>query len=316
MTDTNADLMVKIAKLYYRQRLTQGEVAARVGVSRQTVSRLLQRAEDLGIVTVEIRETPGADTELADELQSRFPTVSITIVPTHSSLAGTTRTVARAAARFCERRLTPGTTLGLAWGNTTLEFARGLSSSPHSDITVVQIDGGIPRGAGTGGAEYVVHEAADALGATPRPLMSPLYVDNGSIRDALVSDTRTAQTLALARAADLAAFSIGTATDSSGLRSSGFLSSAELAELAAAGAVGEVCGQFFAVDGQPRGLDLAARSISLSLQEICAIPIRLLMVAGAEKDRAAVGALHAGLATELFVDAELAGRIIELADTL
>ena len=317
MTDTNVDLMVKIAKLYYRQRLTQAEVAQRVGLSRQTVSRVLQRAEDLGIVTVEIRETHSADNALAGEVQARFPTVSVTIVPTNpASLAGTTRTVARAAARFCERRLTPGTTLGLAWGNTALEFARSLSSGPHPDITVVQIDGSIPRGAGTGGAEYVVHEAADALGATARPLMSPLYVDTRAIRDALMSDSRTAETIALARSADLAAFSIGTADDSSGLRSSGFLSSEELAELAAAGAVGEVCGQFFAVDGEPRGLDLAARSISLSMDEICAIPIRALLVAGREKDRATVGALNAGLATDLFVDAELARGIIEVADSL
>src|SRR5690606_21695888 len=159
VNDPNVDLMVKIAQLYYRQRLTQGEVAARVGVSRQTVSRLLQRAEDIGIVTVEIREPRGEHTELAGRLESRFPGLSVTVVDADpASPTATLRTVARAAARACERRLGPGSTLGLAWGITTLEFARGLSSSPHSNLTVVQIDGSIPGSPGTGGSEYVVHE--------------------------------------------------------------------------------------------------------------------------------------------------------------
>lgn len=314
MSDSSVDLMVKIAQLYYRQRLTQGEVAARVGVSRQTVSRLLQRAEDIGVVTVEIRAAQDVDTTLADGLQALFPGVTATIVASNpESPAATIRTVARTAARFCERRLAPGSTLGVAWGTTALEFARGLTPSPYPDLTVVQIDGGVPRGAGTGGSEYVVHEAADSLGAIARPLMSPLYVDNTGIRDALMSDSRTAETLALARAADLVAFSVGTVTESSGLRSSGFLSSEELAELADQGAVGEVCGQFFALDGEPRAEDLAARSISLTLDEISGVPVRMLIVAGTEKTHAALGALNAGLATDLFVDTELARQMLEAA---
>lgn len=314
MSESNFDLIVKIAHLYYRQRLTQGQVAARVGLSRQTVSRLLQRAEDTGIVNVEIRVASDVDSSLGDGLQALFPSVLTTVVASNPKSPSTSlRTVARTAARFCDRRLTPGITLGVAWGNTVLEFARGLSSSPHADLTVVQIDGSIPGGAATGGSEYVVHEAADSLGATSRPLISPLYVDTPDIRDALMSDTRTSETLAAARASDLVVFSTGTVNDSSGLRSSGFLSSAELAELASEGAVGEVCGQFFTLDGQPCGQALAARSISLTLGEISTIPLRMLIAAGAEKGEATLGALNVGLATNLFVDTELAQRILEIA---
>ena len=314
MSDSTVDLMIKIAQLYYRQRLTQGEVAARVGVSRQTVSRLLQRAEDVGIVTVEIRAPRGTDADLARRFEERFPEVTITLFDSDpSSPAATLRTVARGAARACERRLAPGATLGIAWGITALEFARGLSSSPHPDLTVVQIDGSIPGGPGTGGSEYVVHEAADSLGATARPLMSPLYVDNRGIRDALMSDTRTAETLQLARAADIVVFSAGVVDDASGLRSSGFLSSAQLAELRAEGAAGEVCGQFFALDGQPRGLDLASRSISLSLDEIIAVPVRLLVAAGPEKAHAVLGAIAAGLATDVFADVALVRAVLDAA---
>lgn len=314
-TRPTTDLMLKVATLYYRQRLTQGQVAERVGVSRQTVSRLLQRAEDVGIVTVEIRAPREEVANLSDELAERYPDVTAHVVEHDpASAQHTMRIVARAAARLCERRLAPGAVLGLAWGVTALEFARGLSTSPHEDVTVVQIDGSIPGGPGTGGSEYVVHEAADSLGATARPLMTPLYVDTRGIRDALVSDTRTAETLDMARHADIVAFSAGTVTASSGLRASGFLSTEQLEALAAEGAVGEICGQFYAIDGSPRGVELASRSISVSLDDIRRIPVRLLFASGPEKRDAIIGALTAGLATEVFVDAELAQAILDTDD--
>jgi DNA-binding transcriptional regulator LsrR (DeoR family) len=141
--------------------------------------------------------------------------------------------------------------------------------------------------------------------------MAPLYVDTVAIRDALVSNSGTAETLELARTSDIAAFSVGTATESSGLLTSGILSAAQLSELAAEGAVGEVCGQFFAIDGSPRGLELASRSISISLKEIVAIPSRIMFVSGQGKGQAVIGALAGGLMTELFIDTDLAREALE-----
>ena len=46
------DLMVKIAKLYYRENLKQESVARRLKISKYKVSRLLRKATDSGIVKI------------------------------------------------------------------------------------------------------------------------------------------------------------------------------------------------------------------------------------------------------------------------
>ncbi len=62
MSEDDVALLTRVAILYYREGLTQQETARRIGVSRQTVGRLLQLAQDKGIVRVEIR-SPTAEVE-------------------------------------------------------------------------------------------------------------------------------------------------------------------------------------------------------------------------------------------------------------
>ena len=48
--DAMLDKMVLAATLYYKEKLSQQEIAKRLNVSRPWVCKLLSRAEDLGIV--------------------------------------------------------------------------------------------------------------------------------------------------------------------------------------------------------------------------------------------------------------------------
>ena len=47
-----------IARMYYEGRLTQREIAYKLGVSRPLISRLLQDARDLGLVEIRVYHNP------------------------------------------------------------------------------------------------------------------------------------------------------------------------------------------------------------------------------------------------------------------
>ena len=49
-----ADLLARVASLYYEDNLTQAEISRHVHTSRSTVSRLLRQARDSGIVEITI----------------------------------------------------------------------------------------------------------------------------------------------------------------------------------------------------------------------------------------------------------------------
>ena len=54
ITDEDTEQLMTAAVMYYEQSASQQEIARRLGVSRPTVSRLLARAREIGIVRIEI----------------------------------------------------------------------------------------------------------------------------------------------------------------------------------------------------------------------------------------------------------------------
>ncbi|MFL6555747.1 MAG: helix-turn-helix domain-containing protein, partial [Bacillus sp. (in: firmicutes)] len=64
--------VIEAAKLYYLLDYNQNEIAKKLGVSRPTVSRLLQQAKSDGIVQINILD-PTEDVEnLARQLEKKF----------------------------------------------------------------------------------------------------------------------------------------------------------------------------------------------------------------------------------------------------
>ena len=53
--DRKVERLVEVARMYYEQDRTQGEIAAHYGISRPMVSKLLKEARDTGIVTIRIQ---------------------------------------------------------------------------------------------------------------------------------------------------------------------------------------------------------------------------------------------------------------------
>jgi deoxyribonucleoside regulator len=234
-------LLTRAASLYYREGLTQQEVARRIGVSRQTISRMLQQAQDLGIVRIEIR-SPAAEVEsLARRLEETFGlSEAVVVAPDAPGELEARRAVGRAAAVLLGRRIHPGMVLGLGWSTTVMEMVQHLGALDGRETRIVQLDGGVPHGQHPNETADIVNRAALALDAQTAALMTPLYVDTVAIRDALVSDSQIREALALARRCDAAFFGVGTVSRRSNLYATGYLADDLIDELLAEGAVGEI----------------------------------------------------------------------------
>ena len=72
LTDKELAALVQVARLYYEDGLTQAQVAAKIGVSRPQVSKMLAHAREAGIVHIEIRPPAAGDAELLKLLGQRF----------------------------------------------------------------------------------------------------------------------------------------------------------------------------------------------------------------------------------------------------
>ncbi|VFS68964.1 Sor operon activator [Kluyvera cryocrescens] len=65
-------LIVKIAQLYYEQEMTQAQIAQTLGIYRTTISRLLKRGRELGIVSIAINYDYNDSLWLEQQLKLKF----------------------------------------------------------------------------------------------------------------------------------------------------------------------------------------------------------------------------------------------------
>ena len=108
------------ASMYYLQGQTMETIARHLGVSRSSVSRLLSYARETGLVRISVSAAPGNKGTLAGQISELFG-VQTSVVPVHDVHTEVNRlhNVALVAAERLIDMMKPGTTLGIAWGNTT-----------------------------------------------------------------------------------------------------------------------------------------------------------------------------------------------------
>jgi DNA-binding transcriptional regulator LsrR (DeoR family) len=128
-------LLYKIAKSYYEDGLTQGEIGKRFGISRIKVSRLLQqaRAEKLVQITITSQESSNADLER--ELEAKYGLDEAVIVSASSNdKITTTRELGPAAVECLLRCLQGNEVLSVSWGSTLLSVVDSLPIKPWPEI--------------------------------------------------------------------------------------------------------------------------------------------------------------------------------------
>lgn len=296
--------------LYYIAGKTQDEIAAQLGVSRQSAQRLVAQAMSAGMVKVRI-DHPIADCmTLAAELRARFGLNYCEVVPSDPTTESTTLGIAEATADVIESWLSRPDPIIMAVGTgRTLRAAIGCL--PHLDCAqhrIVSLTGNISPDGST--AFYnVVFSLAELVTARTFPMPLPVVATSAAERELLQRQPMVKATLALAAKADVAILGIGELDDSAPLRADGFVTSDEIRAVRDAGGVGEMVGWVFDWEGRLiRGL-LNDRTASAPLPD----PQRTEVIASAMGPRklpAIRAAVTGGLVTGLVTDEDTARALL------
>jgi Transcriptional regulator, contains sigma factor-related N-terminal domain len=141
------DLVVQVAEKYYMEQLTQSQIAEQFGVSRSTISRLLSRAREEGIVRIQIVRPQVRQPELEASLRRTFHLSEAIVISLPKRFVEDDelrRWVGIQAAQFVDPMIQPRMTVGIGRGRTLAELAYGLSKlAIRRDLTLVQLLGDI-----------------------------------------------------------------------------------------------------------------------------------------------------------------------------
>lgn len=307
--------MYQAASRYYVQGETMEGIAHQMGLSRSTVSRMLRDARESGLVRITLADHSGSHSPLARTLSEHFG-VRVHMVAVRDSASEAYRfdQVARLAGRLISEIVTDNMLIGIAWGVTLSQVVKHLSHRPLVGTTVVQINGGAnQRSSGIPYIGEILQSIGDAFDARVVLFPVPAFFDYPETKQAMWRERSVQSVLRLIERLDLAVFGVGCLQGKvpSHVYASGYMDAAEMAQLAADGVVGDVCTVLLREDGSYADIAYNQRATGLSPAELRRIRRRICVIADPSRAPAIVGALRAGVATDLVIDEGTARAVLD-----
>jgi deoxyribonucleoside regulator len=304
---------LRASHLYYIQNLTMDAIAAELGISRSSVSRLISFARDTGLVEIRLHSPLDQVSQLQRQLNDRFG-LSAHIVPAGDAATEVDRLdrVALSAARILTDFIDSTMILGVAWGSTIASVSRHLVRKPVRNTQVVQLNGaGNAHTTGLVYASEIIGRFGSAFGATVQQFPVPAFFDDPATKDALWRERSTARVLAVQRRMDVAIFGIGSpnADVPSHVYAGGYLDRTEYDALARSNVVGDIATVFFRADGSYDDIPLNSRPSGPDFDVLKRAPRRIAVVSGQAKLPALRGAVATGVITDLVVDETTAAQL-------
>jgi DNA-binding transcriptional regulator LsrR (DeoR family) len=292
---TLQDEAARAGWLYYVAGMTQDQIAAELGVSRQRAQRLVSRAMAEGLIHVRLNHRIGACLDLEAALRDRFGLDRVRVAPDLGAGADPVRAIAPAAAAELERflRMPDPLVIALGTGRAMRGMVDALTEIDAPQHRLVSLIGNI---APDGSASFfdVVMRIADKVRAPHYPMPVPVISPTPEENEAFHRLPPVQKVVALAEAADVVFVGVGQMSNDAPLLADGFVSRAELDEMQAAGASGEVAGWVFDSDGRYLDLGTNRRTGGVRVTQGLDRP-SIGIAAGASK----VPAIHAAIKSKI-----------------
>jgi DNA-binding transcriptional regulator LsrR (DeoR family) len=309
-------LMTKVARMYYSQSIRQMEITERLNIHQSTVSRLLKKAQQAGIVKISVTVPNGIHADLEEALESRFDLKEAIVVDSvNNNEDQIARDLGAAAAYFLEQAIKPGEVIGISsWSAALLEMINAMHPSKGSaESKVVQILGGLGNPAAQTHATHLTQRLASLIGGSAILLPAPGITTSPEAKRVLMKESYVREATELFDHVDMVLVGIGAVEPSKLLASSGNVFSAqEQAQLQKQGAVGDICLQFFDAAGTPVKTPLSERVIGITLPQIKKARRVIALAGGKRKTNAILSALVGRWVNVLITDRYTAKAILDI----
>lgn len=310
-------LLAKVARLYHHSGLRQVEIADRLRISQTRVSRLLQQAEDCGIVQTVVVPLVGLHSEIEEELEARYSLAEVHVVDVVADdQDGLSAELGAAAAAIFASMPVDVPVVGLtSWSRTLRHMIDAMRPVRTGTATIVEMLGDL-------GPPHHQHEAARATqhlasltGAAPVFLTSPGVVSSARVRTALLDhDAYARDALRQLDALDLALVGVGSCDVVPPMQAgNNYFTDEQLRDVVAAGAVGQVCLRFLDARGGPVGSPLDDLVTGVTLDQLRAAKRRWVVAGGRVKYAAIRAVLLGGWADTVVTDSATARWLLAAA---
>jgi lsr operon transcriptional repressor len=312
---SSEELLLRVAWFYYKDELTQDEIAKRLSVSRASVGRMLDRARKVGLVSINLNADHLDAFEVSKQLRQTFGLAEALVIPDHETEAadhaGLNARLGLGGAQFMSTHLRPGGTLGVGWGETVARVIASTNFGAVGPVHMVTLTGGVDaylRAFLSSKGESVAE--GEITSATVIP--TPIVASTPELAAALKAEPAIQQVLEQACGVEQAIVGVGTPTADATIVQMGYLEADDVRTLRDRSVVGDILGQFFDASGQVVRLPIHDRRIGIELSDLTQIPKVVGVAGGLHKVDAILGALRGGYLDVLVTNELAALRLLAL----
>ncbi|MYV16667.1 winged helix-turn-helix transcriptional regulator [Lactobacillus rossiae] len=294
--------MLRLARLYYVEGISQNQLAKREGISKATVSRMLSLARENGFVTITVNDGLRDANVLASQLHELYPEVQFTVVPTFQNNRSTILDkVALSTANYLDDLVKNGDIIGFGSSEALKMIANHLTSKNVRDVVVLSLTGIIANS----DCEAFAYETGDKLAHAYQTKASflplPVVFDDVAAKELVEKEVLIRHLEKLGRLANIALISLDSIEDSPFLNQMNYFKDEQKQALTEA-AVGDVLGHFIDANGAVVDPDLDERVVTTSLNNLKQKEHSIAAVHNVETVPTLKAALNAGYCNQVFID--------------
>ncbi|NMB62643.1 MAG: sugar-binding transcriptional regulator [Chloroflexi bacterium] len=278
-------LLLRIANLYYENNLTQDQIGQKLGYSRVSIHRFLDRAVKLGLVKFLIHDPGKNFINLENQLIVKFNLRDVVVVPDPYENISLYTQLARGAAKWIEKKLHPGIRIGLGLSRTISHIPQEFHPSTKTECFFTEVVGSASDHS-DGVAKYnVTANLAEIAGGIPEIFYSPNYVSDENLHDMLMRETTIINSIERAKKCNIVLQSIGTVDDNAILYTEGLISKTELERLEEKNVIGDILGHYFNNAGELVPTFMDRRVVGIDPNELKKIEWSVLVAGGDDKKK-------------------------------
>lgn len=295
-------LAINVAKLYYRSDFSQQKIAQELGVSRPSISRLLQYAKDKGYVNIQIvdpvEDMSIMEQRLKDKLHLKDVKIASSTINDEEEIK---KYISIAAAQYLDGIIKDGDIIGVGWGTTLYNMSQALIPRSIKGSQVVQLEGGLSNSEWNNYSRDILENFANNFNTVAKYLPLPVIFDKKATKEQVDKDRYIKRILELGRHANIALFSVGTVRPNALFFRLGYTDIQEQEKIQRT-SVGDICSRFFDVEGRVCNRDLDERTVGITLGELRDKEYSIMISGGEGKINAIKAALRGRYANVLITD--------------
>lgn len=295
-------LAINVAKLYYRSDFSQQKIAQELGVSRPSISRLLQYAKDKGYVNIQIvdpvEDMSIMEQRLKDKLHLKDVKIASSTINDEEEIK---KYISIAAAQYLDGIIKDGDIIGVGWGTTLYNMSQALMPRSIKGSQVVQLEGGLSNSEWNNYSRDILENFVNNFNTVAQYLPLPVIFDNKATKEQVDKDRYIKRILELGRHANIALFSVGTVRPNALFFRLGYTDIQEQEKIQR-NSVGDICSRFFDVEGRVCNRDLDERTVGITLSELRDKEYSIMISGGEGKINAIKAALKGRYANVLITD--------------